>query len=597
MQHLAMSRWRHGVWLIVGLWLMLWILRLVVPDDLVERDQQRQSAYIMDVWANGRWSAQADFRADIASKPPLYNWLGAAAVAVAGPGHLAVTTPAALSTLCLALLAWFWTRSLWGPQAGVVAGLLMLLPIVGPKMVAYVRTDGLFAATVALTAYAWWRAWEHGGSWWWAWLAAVLSTLVKGPLGLVLGSLGLLAIAWERHSAAAQRSGTAPAGFSGMSWRALAGLPVYLLLVGAWFLWAWADWGQPLIDRMINQELVGHAISSHDATGGIGSAPWKAPLYFLGRTVPWGFVTIMALVRVFRHADPLPERRRAERFLSCWFLGGLLIFALASHQRGDLIWPIVLPGAILAAPELIRLARAWPAWIRRWLGPALIAVIMAAHVVYQGTVRRSELSVHSSELADAISAGPGDAYPLSFAVKYAVQIPLGMNRYLTSPEQYIPALLDKPAVYVAVAEPEAAVRDVKSAGGNATVLLEAAGGWGIVANRDDWVAGPATRLLMGPMVVTVEQADWLGMRGRDLRIGTQGSAEGRVTVQNTGPHVERVSIEATDSTEARTLKVLPGTRVVASWKPDRGWRDFVAVVAETDTGPNGAASPDSAPVD
>jgi 4-amino-4-deoxy-L-arabinose transferase-like glycosyltransferase len=573
MQDPSISRWRHGVWLIVGLWLALWVLRLSVPDDLVERDQQRQSAYIMDAWGNGRWSAQADFRADIASKPPLYNWLGAAAVAMVGPGHLAVTAPAALSTLCLALLAWYWAKSLWGAGAGLLAGVLMLLPIIGPKMVAYVRTDGLFAATVALTAYAWWRAWEHGRSAWWAWLAALLATLVKGPLGLVLGSLGLLAIAWERWSP--QPAGVSSSAARGLSWRALAGLPVFLLLTGGWFWWAWSDWGQPLVDRMIFRELVGHAISSHDASGGLGSTVWKAPLYFLGRTVPWGLVTVLALVRIFRRPDPDPSRRRAERFLTCWLLGGIVIFALASHQRGDLIWPVVLPGAVLAAPELARLATGWPDWSRRWLGPVLVAVVLAVHVFYQGTLRRSEASVRSNELALAIRDQPGRYFPVSFAVKYATQIPLGLNRYLTAPEQYIPALLDRPAVYVAVSEPRRVVQQVHSAGGRAEVLLETGGGWGVVANRPDWTPSVATRLLMGPLVVTVEHARWLELRGRTLRISEPQGQLATVTVSNTGPHTERFTIEmeAAGTSTPWTLRIEPATGVVASWQADLGWRN------------------------
>jgi len=75
---------RNAAWLLAALWLAMWIARLHSGDDLTIRDQQRQCAYILDAWSNGRWSAQTDAVADMASKPPLYNWLGAAAVARAG---------------------------------------------------------------------------------------------------------------------------------------------------------------------------------------------------------------------------------------------------------------------------------------------------------------------------------------------------------------------------------------------------------------------------------------------------------------------------------------------------------------------------------
>ena len=578
MHHESRSHWRYGIWLIVALWLTLWVMRLAVSYDLVERDQQKQSAYIMDVWGNGRWSSQADFRADMASKPPLYNWIGAAAVEVFGPGQLAVTLPAALATLCLASLAYYWTRALWGPRSALLAAVLMLLPMVGPKMVAYVRTDGLFAATVGLTAYAWWRAWERGSSWWWAWIAAIFATLAKGPLGLLLGSLGLLALAWERRwpGKASGQEADPPHGLSG---RALLGLPVYLLLVGGWFLWAWSDWGQPLIDRMIHRELVGHAVSSHDAPGGFGSQVWKAPLYFLGRTAPWGFVTVLALLRVFRRPDERPARRRAERFLACWLLGGVLIFSLASHQRGDLIWPVVLPGAILAAPELQRLAQGWPVWTRRWLGPALVVLVLLGHLYYQGIARRSESSLRSRELAQAISQGPGAEFPVSYAVKYATQVPLGLNRYLVSAEQYITALAERPAVYVAVPEPEQTVESVAALGGRARVLIRTQGGWGIVSNREDWSGAVPTRLLMGPVEIVVDDAQWKRLRGRELSLTSLHGQVPVVSIANRGPHREPFVINLQGAAERLRVTVGPGTRMEAVWKAGRGWTR--TVVAES----------------
>ncbi len=580
---------RHAAWLLAGLWLALWVARLAPGDDLTIRDQQRQTAYILDAWSNGRWSSQADFRADVASKPPLYNWLGAAAVAVAGPGHLAFSAPAALSTLVLTLLAWYWGRRLYGATVGLLAGFfVLLLPMVGGKMVAYIRTDGLFTALVALTAYTWWRHWEHRGGWWWPWFAATAATLTKGPLGLLLGSFGLLAVAWERVAP----SGAVAAGREerrALSRWWLAGLLGYLVVSGGWLWWAWSDWGRPLIDRMIFRELLGHAVASQDSSGVMGTQFWKPTLYLLWRTLPWCIFAVPALIRVFRQPEPRADLRRAERFLACWLLASLFIFSLGSHQRGDLVWPMVLPAAILAAHEIVRRAPGWPRWTRTWLGPVLVASSAVIVIGTRVVATPPQDSTRAAALARAIAAGPGWQFPLSYGVKYATQAHLGIQRYVATREQSVVALAGAPAVFVAVDDPVQVMQEVAAAGGKASLLLQAKGGWGVVANRSGWESGPALRLLMGVVEIEVANAEWRAMQGRRLRLVPAPGAMPTVTIVNDGPHVEPFFIQIAGAAGDLPLRLPPHTQVRASWRQGSGWRQA--------TQPAGAQAPVAAAPD
>ena len=566
---------RHAAWVIVGVWLVLWIARLAVGDDLTIRDQERQCAYILDAWSTGRWSAQTDFTAAMASKPPLYNWLGAASVALFGPGQFAFTIPTALATLFIALLAWRWGRKLSGPVAGLLAGLLTLLPMVGLKMVANVRTDGLFAATVALTAYLWWRHWERRGSGWWPWLAAVLATLAKGPLGLLLGSLGLLAIPWQSRAERSGRDATAAGHARALSRWWPAGLALYLALSGGWLLWAWLDWGQPLVERMIDRELLGHAVAAYDSSGGFASQFWKPSFSLLWRTAPWCVFTILALVRVFRHPDPDAAQRRAERFLTCWLLAGLAVFSFGSHQRGDLIWPLVTPAALLAAREILRRAKSWPQWARTRLGPALLAVTMVSVVANQVSGGQPKKSVYAHALAQAIAAGPGRDFPLSYDVKYSTLAHLGIHRYLAPRARYVAALAGDAAVYVAVEDPAAVIREVAAAGGHATELLATRAGWGIVGNRAHWERGPALRLLMGPVEILVEHADWQAMTGRRLRLVPGAQHEAVVTIVNEGPYDEPFLVHLQGTNGDLSMRLRPHTRVRAVWHAATGWQQTI----------------------
>jgi len=563
---------RNAAWLLAALWLALWLARLMSGDDLTIRDQQLQTAYILDAWSNGRWSSQTDLNAAMASKPPLYNWLGAAAVAVAGPGHAAFSAPAALSTLALTLLAWYWARRLYGATAGLLAGLFVLLtPMVGGKMVAYMRTDGLFTALVALTAYAWWRHWEHRGGWWWPWLAAAAATLTKGPLGLLLGSFGLLAMRWDR-AASAGASAAPGDGRRSLSRRWPLGLIGYIVVCGGWLWWAWSDWGQPLIDRMILRELLGSAIASHDSSGVMGTQFWKPTMYLLTRTLPWCVFTVLALVQVFRHPAPQPGLRRAERFLTCWLLASLFAFSLASHQRADLIWPMVLPAAILAAHEILRRAQGWPSWTRTWPGPVLVALIAVIVIGMRAVASPPKTSAYAAALAQAIEASPGRYFPLSYGTRYATQAHLGIQRYRATREQAVAALAAAPAFFVAVEDPAAVMQQVAAAGGRASLLIQAQGGWGVVANRSGWESGAGLQLLMGPVEITVGNAEWRALRGRRLQLIPNAGGVPTVTIVNNGPYTEPFQVGLEEASGDLPLRLSPHTQLRASWRRGSGWQ-------------------------
>ncbi len=69
---------------VLGLGLVLFGVRLAGPPDLTDNDQERPSAYVLDVVQNGNWCVQRDAYGEIASKPPL-TWLaGLSTLAPAG---------------------------------------------------------------------------------------------------------------------------------------------------------------------------------------------------------------------------------------------------------------------------------------------------------------------------------------------------------------------------------------------------------------------------------------------------------------------------------------------------------------------------------
>ncbi|MCU0770962.1 MAG: glycosyltransferase family 39 protein [Verrucomicrobia bacterium] len=434
-----------GGWVLLGLaTLALFIVRVTGPSNLLDNDQERPAAYVMDAVLHGRWWCQTDWTGAIMSKPPLFTWLAALATIPVGHANLASLYFPCLVAVGLTVgLIFGFGRGRFGWAAGFLAALLYLASPSGVKHIALARTDALFAATIALTALLGYRAWTRGRGWFWFWLAAALATLTKGPLGVVLGATGLLAILWEHWSAGqAARAGAASvpspraSGRCGRSSVAdhLGGLVLFFGITAGWFWLAYRQGGQPFIDKVIGRELVGHVVSNEHGVFGAGLV--KAPLYWLSRFLPWSLLAMMGLWRVVKRPATVPEERRFERFLFCWIVGGLGVFALATHQRGDLPLPLNAPAALLAGRELVRWLNRWePArLVRRSLGAVTAALALYALYLHTGFANTWE--VRQSEAVEAfaqqLSRQPSLPRLLHVDSPYALQFHLNAMDRLVS---------------------------------------------------------------------------------------------------------------------------------------------------------------------
>jgi 4-amino-4-deoxy-L-arabinose transferase-like glycosyltransferase len=428
----------------------LFIARLLGPSDLIDYGQEWPTSYVLDAVKNGHWIVQTDIRGEITSKPPLYTWLAATAAVVAGGvNRLTLTLPAFLATGALALILLGFGAKQFGWRAGFLAAMVYLLSPVVAKQVALVRTDGLFSLTVAATALLAFRAWQTGKGWTWFWLAAAVATLTKGPLGVLLAGLGLLAVFWER------RTGN-PAPIKGSHW---AGVCVFLVVAFGWFAAAYLEAGRALSDRMLVRELYGRAISKGEGSM-MGQGFYLATAYFLSRYAPWSLLTCVALWRVWKEPAQDPSERRFDRFLFCWFVFGLAIFSLAAHQRPDLIFPLIPAAALLAGRELSR-------WLAGWSDRNLIsaaagvALVVAVGVgVAYGEPRLANEAVAQTlaaeKLADMVLQQVGDGFPLVHADSSPVmQMRLGTADPLVSPERAAQLLRGEAAAFVVVKDADA----------------------------------------------------------------------------------------------------------------------------------------------
>lgn len=425
-------------------------LRLLGPSNLTDNDQERPAAYVLDALRHGHWFVQYDWTGDIASKPPLYTWLAAGLSWVAGGAQRwTLYLPCALAMLGSALLVANRLRLVAGSRPALLGGIFVLANPLSAKLVALARTDAVFTFCITLAAVSAHAAWSQIGSgsaraWIRTWFFAALATLTKGPLGLLLGFSGLLAAIPGRRYGMTQPWSRAH----------FLGLLLWLAIVGGWFLGAWHQAGDPLIRKMIHAELVGHALRQEGGPRGVGLV--LVPAYFLSRFAPWSLLACWGIWTASRHPELAREPRSLQQFSAAWLLTGIVVLGLASHQRGDLVAPLIPAGAILAAFPADRL-------LSRWSGPRLlwttlvVSMLFAVGIHAQHLVHRSAVMTESRGAQQLAASFRKTNRPLEKLAHtdtpYALQFELGtMDRALDF-DQAAGWLRSDPGALISVADP------------------------------------------------------------------------------------------------------------------------------------------------
>ncbi len=527
--------------LLVAVGLILFGIRLAGPPNLLDNDQERPAAYVLDAVRNGQWICQRDWFADITSKPPLYTWLCAIPTLASGRINLfSLYVPGALATIGSACLLLCFGHRYFGTRAALFGALALFLTPTTVKAFALARTDAVFAFTVTAAALMAFRAWQSGRGWIWFWLLAAAATLTKGPLGVILGMGGLFAVVWER------RTGNALP-LRGSHWP---GVLVFFLLTGGWFALAYSQFGDPLVAKMIGKELVGHALPGA-SRGFPGSHFYQPPLYYLARSLPASLLAYYGFWQIWKHPALNTEERRFERFLFCWFATGLLIFSLAPHQRADLIWPIIPAGALLAGRELDRFTRRWQPHRVTVASTTTVIMALLAFALYYFMVyprqRMVQQTIAVRNLAHDLERVAGREFPLTH-----IDSPFGLQVYLNTLWPRVSAaraaqlLRGREAAYVAVKDlsklqserlpddpPLYTLLPAEPASSNSPVFL--------VGNRPSFTRNEPIAFCLGPLAVQMQNA-WLRRATENELWFEPSRGQAVVSLTNESPNPRRIVV-------------------------------------------------------
>ena len=294
---------------------------------LIQPDEGRNAEVAREMKDAGAWLVPTYDGLPYLDKPACYFRLVALSMAAFGENETAARLPSALAALALLALVYAFCRRAYGERA---AALAVLVVGTTPLVVAFARIvifDMLLALCVAAAILAGYRAealegdararWYVAGA-----AAAAVAVLVKGPVGILLPLLVLVAFDLLEQNRAAVRRLFAPRNQL-----------VFLAIVLPWFFGVAALRHDFPYYGLVEESLHRFTTSAFHRT---------APFWYYGPVIlavlfPWSVLLPEAVVAAWRARA---RWSRADRLLIAWAAVVVLFFSISQSK---------LPGYVLTA--------------------------------------------------------------------------------------------------------------------------------------------------------------------------------------------------------------------------------------------------------
>ncbi|QNK65272.1 ArnT family glycosyltransferase [Variovorax sp. PAMC26660] len=342
MKRTGNGRWTspQPLWLIAAIF--AWLLVTAWARPLMAPDEGRYASVALSMLHSGDWLVPRLDGLPFFHKPPLFYWIGAAAMAVTGPVEWAARLPSILgagvaaSALFLFLRRWSTVR-----QALLSTVVLVTTPFffLGAQFANLdMLVAGCISATVLLAAAAAlareraepWRALLAG-----AYLFAAAGLLAKGLIGVVL-PVGVLLI-WclvTRRAAVLRLSVWLP------------GWALLLLVAGPWFVAMQMKYPEFFDYFVITQHFRRFASSGFNNQHGF----WFYLPVLAGFTLPW-FAWVLVPRR--KDGDARPRLSDIDWLMWIWLAVIVVFFSLPRSKLVGYVLPALPPLAYLIAQRVL----------------------------------------------------------------------------------------------------------------------------------------------------------------------------------------------------------------------------------------------------
>lgn len=136
------------------------------------------------------------------NKPPLLYWLIAASTSIFGVNEFSARLPIGIAGWLGILLAWEWTRQLWGIGASRIAALMLSVSVGWFLFTHQILIDILLSTLLLASNYFLWRSLYQPQAWFYRWAAYTslgLCLLTKGLIGIIFPLVGFLVLGLVRQ--------------------------------------------------------------------------------------------------------------------------------------------------------------------------------------------------------------------------------------------------------------------------------------------------------------------------------------------------------------------------------------------------------------
>jgi 4-amino-4-deoxy-L-arabinose transferase-like glycosyltransferase len=312
------------------------LLRLWVAVPIWNRGEAREGLVVQGILHNHQWILPYR-NGELPSKPPLFHWLAATASLALGENDFTLRLPSALVAVVMAWVTFVLGRAMGGRRTGWLAVGVLLGTYDFWHTAGQARVDMVFSAAVsgAIAGFYFWDRAGLAGARVACYLATIAAVLAKGPLGIVL--IGLVIIAFLIVE---KRLGRL---WQFWSWP-LVGLS--LATIGAWYGLAYALGGPEFIARQIGFENIERLVGSeafHRKHMYLNAAFW-----FSTRTLPWNLVLLWSVFQWRRGA----RENSDGHLLHAWWLTMVGFFSVAASVRPVYFLPLFPAIALLAGRGL-----------------------------------------------------------------------------------------------------------------------------------------------------------------------------------------------------------------------------------------------------